>query len=118
MPERELTERIEQLRDGTTGAAAALPDAYVPLGERAVEAAERLVAVARGGAAGDGPARQDAPPAERLREALGDLEELHYRLVHVDVYGDEDGEPGIEALLERMGEHLDALGATEGPSAA
>lgn len=100
------TERIEQLREGIAGAAAALPETHASLGARAVAAADRVHAAARG----DGVDDPD------LAAAVEGFERLHWALLRVAVLGEEPGEAGLEQGIEELERR--AAGASAGSAAA
>ena len=102
MTDAHLTERIEQLRGGTVGAAAALDEAHASLGTEAVALADRLHARADAGAS-----------EERLAAALEALEEVHFDLLRIKIHGEEPEETSLEADMDRLREHLRELGADD-----
>lgn len=114
-------ERIEQLREGMTGAGASLPPVHAEVGSRAVEAAgllsARAAALAEPGT---------SPPVDgadrRLSEAVEVLEELHYRLCRVSILRDDPADLDVGGRLERaetLAEELEPLlpAAASGPAA-
>lgn len=91
---RTTLERIGQLREGTVGAAAALPEEHADTGREAVEAADRLLALARRAA--------DEGDPSNLEEALDALERVHFDLLRMEVHGAAPEEAGVAADLERL----------------
>lgn len=89
----DAAERVEQLREGITGAAAALPEEHAALGSRAASAADRLAASARGPTPAAGPEASRAVPG---------MERLHYALLRVTVLGDAAAEAGLEEALAEL----------------
>lgn len=102
----ETIERIEQLREGIAGAAAALPEAHTALGSRAVAAADRIGAAART----DGSADPD------LGTAVERFERIHWALLRVAVLGEDPGEAGLEEGVEEL--EREAAGASAGSAAS
>lgn len=105
-PDRERLERVEQLAAGVDKAAAALDDEMGELRRESREATEavleraRALAPRRGGendgSDDDGAERSGAGESAReLDRCVDALEDLHYRLVRIEVHpelqGDEEG---------------------------
>lgn len=90
----EPMKRVEQLRRGITGAAAALPQAHAGLGSRATAAAGRVAS----GPAGSGSRKA----AEGAPDAVPSMERLHYALLRVAVLGETPAEAGLEEALEAL----------------
>lgn len=119
MTNAQASERIEQLHEGTVGAAAALPERHAKLGEEAVEAADRLRLLARKPSGAAAPGEVDragvggATDAD-LDAALDALEAVHMDLLRIKIRGAEPPELDVEGGLERLRERIRTLEAGDG----
>lgn len=125
-PVRERMERVDQIHSGVEMASNALPDELKMLRRESREAASAALEAARsrvpeegeeteGSAAG----RDDVEPLSRCVEAL---EDLHYRLlqieVHPDVQSDEEREQAAESAREAVRRVRQAADSLTGATAA
>lgn len=119
-PGRERLERVEQLATGVDKAAAALDDEMGELRRESREAAEAVLDRARAlapgtggeddGSGDDGAERPGAGEAAReLDRCVDALEDLHYRLVRIEVHPELQGdEEGRERAREEARESVEA----------
>jgi hypothetical protein len=104
-------DRLSQLSQGLRAAAAALPLDHKALGERIASLAERLQAAA--GNLSISAADQTAGAA--VRDALADVERLHFDLIKLEVHG---GEPTGLGIVSRVDGLDAAIAALEDAAAA
>lgn len=110
-PARDRLERIEQIVSGVQMAADALPDSLSELSRESTEAAATVLEAARNRVPGDedesettGRAREDA--VEAVSRGVDVLEELHYRLLRIEVHPEVQTEEEREDAAERARESV------------
>lgn len=107
-PVRDRMERVEQIASGVRMAADALTDETKELKRESKETAGSVLEAARGrvpdGDGGSGSAGREA--VEELSRCVDALEELHYRLLQIEVHPEVQSEEERERAAERAREAL------------
>ncbi len=117
-PVLERVERVEQIRSGVEMAASALDDEMKQLRRESREAASAALEAARSREPDDGEAA-GAGAVEELSPCIDALEELHYRLirveVHPDIQSDEERQQAADRArdaVQRVRDVADSLSET------
>lgn len=117
-PVLERVERVEQIRSGVEMAASALDDEMKDLRRESREAASAALEAARSREPEDGDAA-GAEAVEDLSRCVDAMEELHYRLirieVHPDIQSDEERQQAADRArdaVQRVRDVADSLSET------